>query len=175
MKSHDHAPIQLEFIDEGCQRKLIAEQWVSTSLEKVFTFFSQPANLEILTPRNQKLRMVSPSPPPAEMSEGMTMTYRLRVAGIPLSWTARIENITAPDSFTDVMVKGPYRAWRHTHSFHPKDGGTLIRDEITYKSYTCRYGHRWFIRPQLEKIFHARGKIVAELFQEESQPDRPES
>ncbi len=163
MQTLPPSAISLDFRNEGCRRRLIAEQWVPEPLDNVFAFFSNPRNLEVLTPPEQKMRLVSPSPAPASMTPGLTLTYRLRVAGMPLSWTARIEECTE-NSFTDVMVKGPYRSWHHTHRFLEKDNGTLIQDEIIYKSYTCRYGHRWFIEPQLRKIFDARGKILEELF-----------
>jgi len=155
--------IRLEFTLNNGLRKLRAEQWVAAPLETVFGFFSRPANLARLTPPRQRLRLVSPDPTPDKMTAGMLVTYRLRVAGIPIHWKARIDSVGS-DSFTDVLLKGPYRSWEHTHRFIAKDGGTLILDEIRYRTYSCRHGHKWFIQPQMEKLFRARGEAIERLF-----------
>ncbi len=143
-------------------RLLNATQWVPRPVEEIFDFFRHPANLGKLTPPEQKMRILPPFP--EVMSPGDVFTYRLQVIGIPLKWKARIDSVTPPNSFTDTMLKGPYRAWIHTHRFEAHDNGTLIHDEVRYKIYGCRYGHRWFFKPQLEKIFSARAKAVAETF-----------
>lgn len=152
----------LAFSKSDCGYRLEASQWVPKPVEEVFAFFQQPANLAKLTPPKQKLRFVGHAP--EVMEAGMIVSYRLQVVGIPLFWKARIEQVDPPHSFVDVMLSGPYRAWRHQHLFEPVEGGTRIRDVVDYKIYGCRYGHRFFFQPQLTKIFQGRRKAVNTLF-----------
>lgn len=156
-------PFRIEFgrTDDGFW-SLKAAQWVPSPLEDVFDFFQRPANLERITPPGQKMRIEKPFP--EIMSAGDQFTYRLQVLGIPLKWQARIESITPPHAFTDMLLKGPYRAWIHTHRFESHSPGTLIHDDIRYKVYGCRYGNRLFYQPQLEKIFRARAKALEAWF-----------
>lgn len=147
---------------ENGVRTLRAEQWVPHPLETVFEFFCNPANLAELTPEETRMEILPPAP--TSMETGTEITYKLRVAGIPMRWKARIESCDPPRSFTDVQLKGPYRSWMHTHRFEPKDGGTLLIDEIEYTTPCCRVGHKWLVRPQLEKIFQFRGERVAQRF-----------
>jgi uncharacterized protein len=147
--------------DDGFWR-LQASQWVPQPLETVFAFFHHPANLSKITPPQQKMRIREPFP--ERMSPGDVFTYRLQVLGIPLVWKARIDTVTPPHSFTDTMLKGPYRAWIHTHRFEALRDGTLISDDVKYKIYGCSCGHKTFFKPQLTKIFTARARQVAEFF-----------
>jgi ligand-binding SRPBCC domain-containing protein len=160
---HNSENVSISFSDaDNCFRILSASQWVPRPLEEVFDFFQRPANLGKLTPPEQKMRILEPYP--ETMSAGDIFIYKLKVAGIPLKWKARIDSVTPNESFQDTMIKGPYRAWIHTHRFESKDGGTVIRDEVRYKVYGCRYGHKYFYRPQLEKIFRARADAVEKYF-----------
>lgn len=163
MNTPDTHPIELEFKSaENGFRLLTARQWVPRPVEEVFDFFTQPANLGKITPPGQKMRIVEPFP--ERMSPGDVFTYRLQVLGIPLTWKARIDSVTPPSGFVDTMLRGPYRAWVHTHRFESKDNGTWILDEVLYKSFTCCIGHKLLIRPQLEKIFRARGEALKDWF-----------
>ncbi len=155
--------IQISFTQIGCgQYHLSATQWVNAPVERVFHFFQQPANLEKLTPASQEMRIQPPVP--ARMEAGTEIVYRLKVKGVPLKWVARIESVDAPRGFVDLQLKGPYRKWRHQHLFESQNEGTLIRDEIDYAVPCCRVGHKFLVKPQLVKIFEARGEKVKSLF-----------
>ncbi|MCC5845611.1 MAG: SRPBCC family protein [Verrucomicrobia bacterium] len=165
MNTPDSPPFKLSFSTaEDGYRLLNAAQWVPRPLEEVFDFFQRPANLGKITPPGQKMRIEPPFP--EIMSPGDVFSYRLQVMGIPLKWIAKIDSVTPPHGFTDTMLKGPYRAWIHTHRFETQNNGTLILDEVRYKIYGCRIGHRHFFKPQLEKIFRARAEAVREFFTE---------
>ncbi|MCC5849186.1 MAG: SRPBCC family protein [Verrucomicrobia bacterium] len=155
--------IQIHFTQNGCgQYHLSAAQWVNAPIERVFDFFQRPGNLEKLTPEAQKMRIQTPVP--EIMEAGTEITYHLKVKGIPLKWVARIESMDAPHEFVDTQLKGPYRKWHHRHMFESQDGGTLVRDEVDYAAPVCRFGHRFFIKPQLVKIFEDRGQKIKKLF-----------
>ena len=108
------------------------KQWVPASLEKVFSFFSRPENLQKLTPPWLDFRIVEA---PAELSAGALIRYRLRVHGVPVGWLTAIREWDPPHRFVDEQLRGPYALWHHTHTFEPHpdaDGDTLMRDVVRY-------------------------------------------
>ncbi len=49
-----------------------------------------------------------------------------------IPWHARHVGLVPGRSFTDVMDSGPLASWRHEHVFEDDDGGTLMRDSVSY-------------------------------------------
>jgi ligand-binding SRPBCC domain-containing protein len=145
-------------------RTFEAEQWLPRPLDEVFTFFSDAANLDALTPSWVNFGIVTPSP--IRMHAGALIDYRLRVRGIPIRWRTRITKWDPPHRFVDDQLHGPYRLWHHEHEFEPKDGGTLVRDRVRYAVLFDFLVHRFLVRPDMQKIFAYRQKKLRELFPE---------
>jgi ligand-binding SRPBCC domain-containing protein len=80
-----------------------------------------------------------------------------------MPWRSRITGYRPPEEFTDVQLVGPYRSWSHLHTFEAVEGGTLMRDFVTYR---LRFGplgrivHAFAVRRQLEDIFRYRAKRI---------------
>jgi ligand-binding SRPBCC domain-containing protein len=145
-------------------RVFIAEQLVPLARDAVFGFFSDPRNLEAITPPFLGFRIVGQST--AEMREGTELTYRLRIHGLPMTWRSRIDEWRTNERFVDVQLKGPYARWHHTHSFYDRGPATLIRDRVLYRLPLGRLGH-WvggrFVAADVKKIFEYRAARTAEL------------
>ena len=131
----------------------------------VFDFVSRAENLERLTPRWMRFRMLTPAPIP--MKQGATIAYRLRVRGISLQWLTEIERWNPPFEFIDVQAKGPYRLWRHTHRCFEVAGGTSIEDDVEYAlpfGLPGRLVHRLLVAGDMSRIFDDRARQVRALF-----------
>jgi ligand-binding SRPBCC domain-containing protein len=141
------------------------EQLLPQPPERAFEFFSDAVNLEAITPPWLGFRVLTPER--VEMGEGALIEYRLRLHRVPLRWLTRIEVWDPPARFVDVQVRGPYRHWRHTHSFEPTGGGTLMRDVVRYEipyGPLGRVAEALFVRRDLERIFdHRRDAVAAAL------------
>jgi len=140
------------------------EQWVGAGIERTFTFFSDAANLEAITPAFLNFRILTPLP--IEMREGALIEYRLKLFGAPVHWLTRIQEWEPGRSFTDVQVRGPYALWVHRHRFTPRDGGTLVEDHVEYRVPGAPLSapvHSLFVRPAIERIFAHRRRVIARL------------
>jgi ligand-binding SRPBCC domain-containing protein len=144
---------------------LAREQRIPRPRDEVFAFFSDAANLQRITPPALGFRILTPQP--IAMRAGATIDYRLSLSGLPFRWRTLIEAWEPPVRFVDVQERGPYRLWRHTHTFEELDAGsTLMRDRVEYALPFGPLGEvarRLFVARQLERIFAFRNETVMAL------------
>jgi ligand-binding SRPBCC domain-containing protein len=142
--------------------RLEAQVLVPAPIDDVFAFFSDAKQLETLTPPWVRFQIVTPLP--IAMHAGTVIDYRLRIRGLPIRWRSVIPIWEPPHRFVDEQVRGPYRYWRHEHRFEPHDGGTLVSDVIDYRVLGGRLVNRFFVQPDVERIFRFRQQKLAEIF-----------
>ncbi|HET7428044.1 MAG TPA: SRPBCC family protein [Gaiellales bacterium] len=153
--------------DGGASLMLIAEQTLPGMPQDVFPFFSDALNLEQITPPWLRFRVLTPGP--IELGEGTLIDYRLALHGVPLRWHTRITGWDPPHRFSDEQISGPYRVWKHLHTFERLDGGrTLARDRVEYRIRGGRVlqalAQRVLVERDLRAIFAYRRRRLAEIF-----------
>jgi len=144
---------------------LTRETVIDKPLDEVFSFFSRPENLARITPPQMGFIIVSP--PPIEMKTGAVIDYTVRVMGMRLKWRTLIEDYSPPEKFVDIQIRGPYKLWRHTHTFEEKEGRTIMRDHVDYAlpfGFIGRMVHALTVKRQLKAIFDYRLKVISEIF-----------
>jgi ligand-binding SRPBCC domain-containing protein len=144
--------------------RLERTQFIPQPRADVFAFFGEPYNLERITPPFLRFRIVTP--PPIVLAPGTQIDYRLQLFGVPFGWRTRIESVEPGVHFVDRQVSGPYRRWRHRHTFHDVPGGTEMCDRVDYDVGWGPLG--WaagplFVRRALRRIFDYRRDAVAGL------------
>jgi ligand-binding SRPBCC domain-containing protein len=146
-------------------------QIVPASLDACWSFFSDPRNLEKITPPSLDFDVRSDVP--AKIYPGLMISYRVRpLFHIPVSWLTEITHVEEPHRFVDEQRVGPYAIWHHEHFFTALDGGcTEIRDLVHYAlpfGWLGEFIHTPLVAPQLERIFAFRHQVVAKIFGESS-------
>ncbi|WP_421381547.1 SRPBCC family protein [Bacillus salacetis] len=68
------------------------------------------------------------------LEEGDTVTWEAVHLGIKQTLTAKVTHLEKPDKFVDIMVKGAFHSFVHTHYFKEEAGGTLMTDHFDYTS-----------------------------------------
>lgn len=134
---------------------------IAAPLARVFDFFAQPESLAKITPPATRFRIVAG--PGRRLREGDRIEYALRVFGLPFRWASRIDGWRENGSFSDVQERGPYKSWRHTHTFREVAGGVEVHDRVEYElpfGIAGRLAAGWLVRRELEKIFDYRGRAV---------------
>ena len=106
------------------------EMTLPVPIQEAFAVFEDPYNLAKITPSWLHFRITSKDR--VEIRKGAEITYQIRWAGVPLSWKTVISEYEPPFYFVDEQVQGPYRMWRHRHSFRSVEGGTLMSDHVEY-------------------------------------------
>ena len=142
-----------------------SEQLVGRPVDEVFAFFSDANNLEAITPRQLNFRILTPDP--IRLAAGVRIDYQLTLYGVPLKWATLIESWEPPHEFVDVQLRGPYRAWRHTHHFVAEGAGTRIVDDVDYELPLGPLGRlvdALWTRREVARIFSYRSEVIARRF-----------
>jgi ligand-binding SRPBCC domain-containing protein len=149
-------------------------QVIRAAREAVFSYFADPRNLPDITPPSIGFEVVDLETVP--LTGGTMQRYRIHWFGIPLQWESIIAEYTDQRSFTDVQTSGPYRYWRHEHSFEDMEAATAVRDHVEYElplGVIGRVVHALAVRRQLREIFDYRERAVAEAFRTHERPQPP--
>ncbi len=151
----------------------ISTQDLPAPRDEVFAFFSDPANLEALTPPWLRFEVLTPKPLPR--GEGALFDYRIRVRGLPLRWRTLIETFVPGEQFVDRQIAGPYALWHHTHRFEDlppaadlPGGGTRMTDQVRYRLGFGIFGRivtALWVRRDIERIFEYRRQTLDQRFQ----------
>ena len=136
--------------------------WLPQPRAKVYEFFSNPGNLDRLTPAWLNFAILTPAS--SKMKQGSLLDYRLRIRGIPIRWQSEIAVWEPPHRFVDRQTIGPYSLWVHEHIFEEHDNGTLVGDNVEYAVPGGRIVQKFLVAPDIERIFDYRHKILEELF-----------
>jgi ligand-binding SRPBCC domain-containing protein len=142
--------------------RLHAACTVPRDLDEVFTFFSNAANLERITPPWIRFQVLTT--PPLTMRKGLLIDYKLRIRGLPLRWQSEITAWEPQSYFVDEQRRGPYSFWRHEHRFEPCDEGTRVIDDVNYGVPGGPLVHALLVRRDVAAIFHYRQQALLELF-----------
>lgn len=147
------------------------ESFITAPPERVYAFHALPDALERLTPAWAGSRVVEHA---RSLEAGTRTISDIRVA--PLVWVrsefAHVQ-CEPPALFVDEQVRGPFRAWRHEHHFDRVEGGTLLRDVITFEppfGFLARALAPLIILPRLRKLFAYRHEVTREWCQNAAAP-----
>jgi ligand-binding SRPBCC domain-containing protein len=142
-------------------------QRIPVSIETAWEFFSNPANLQEITPPHLGFRIVSKYHG-EKMYPGQIIEYKVRpLFNIPLYWMTEITHVETGRFFVDEQRYGPYDMWHHQHHFKSVEGGVEMTDIVHYKipfGFLGNWAHALFIKQQLQTIFNYRFETVEKRF-----------
>ena len=142
-------------------------QNIPITLEQAWDFFSNPANLQAITPGNLGFRIISKHHGDT-MYAGQVIEYTVRpFLGIPLYWMTEITHVNDKKYFIDEQRFGPYSLWHHQHHFKAVEGGVEMTDIIHYKLPLWFLGdlaNTLTVKKQLNGIFSYRFTAIENKF-----------
>jgi ligand-binding SRPBCC domain-containing protein len=139
-------------------------QRVPISREEAWKFFSNPKNLEAVTPDDIGFSFQDQLA--ERMYKGMVIRYTVApLFGIKLKWATEITAIMEYDYFVDHQLSGPYKIWHHQHFFKTIEGGTELKDIVHYElplGFVGKIAHALLVKRKLKQIFaHRKNSIEA--------------
>lgn len=144
---------------------LRCEMLTKSSLQDTFAIFEDPYNLAKITPLSLKFQVTSPHR--IEMRKGAEIEYTIHWLGFPMHWKTLILEYSPPVLFIDQQASGPYRFWRHRHTFEATADGTKVGDHVEYAlpfGPLGKLAHAVTVRKQLLGIFNYRQQELGNLF-----------
>jgi ligand-binding SRPBCC domain-containing protein len=142
------------------------EQVIPAPLEQVWDYFSNPSNLNEITPIDMKFEIIVGGD--MRMYEGQIIEYRVEfIHGLRSLWLTEIMHVNEGRFFVDEQRVGPYRFWYHEHRFSVNDVGVKMTDHVTYVAPFGFLGDvitSLWIHKRLDAIFDFRREKITELF-----------
>ena len=142
------------------------EQYVPKNMEEVWAFFTNPENLDKITPDNISFETLYPQNG-EPIYPGMIIHHKVApLLGIKMDWISEILQVEKNHYFIDEQRFGPYAFWHHQHIFEEVENGVLVKDLIHYKVPLGIIGtlaNKLFVESQIEDIFAHRQKVLLDL------------
>lgn len=94
------------------------------------------------------------------------VTWKARHFGIYQKLTSKITEFNRPDLFTDEMIEGAFKCFRHEHHFSELNGGTLMTDVFDYKSPFGLLGDLadiLFLKDYMTDLLEKRNRIIKQF------------
>lgn len=136
------------------------------TIDTAWEFFSDPKNLNTITPDSMKF--ITLSGDDKKMFSGQIIHYKISpFPFITMQWVTEITHVEDKKFFVDEQRFGPYAFWHHKHFFTEIEGGILMEDIVHYKVPFRIIGqlfHPLLVRPKLEEIFTFRKQKLTEIF-----------
>jgi ligand-binding SRPBCC domain-containing protein len=146
--------------------KVEYKQLIKAPIQEVWDFFSAPANLSKITPPQMNFKIIDMQGD--KMFAGQIIRYRVTVLPlVRVGWTTEITEVENGLTFVDEQRKGPYRLWRHRHTFRETAGGVEMTDVVEYAipfGLMGRLANFLFVAREVKRIFAYRFEVVEKLF-----------
>jgi ligand-binding SRPBCC domain-containing protein len=138
------------------------ETWIAARPERCFDL-ARDMRVHAETMAASRERIVSE----AKLLElGDTVTFEAVHFGRRQRLTARITAYDRPRIFTDEMIEGAFRSLVHDHLFEPKNGGTLMIDEVRFRAPLGPLGQVaevLFLATYMRRLLVARGQQLKDM------------
>ena len=105
---------------------------------------------------------------------GESVTWRARHLGKWQTLTSKITEFEYPNFFTDEMVEGAFKSFRHEHYFFPIKDQTLMKDIFMFESPYGFWGHvanAVFLKRYMTRLLEKRNNVIKEIA-ESPQPSK---
>lgn len=92
-----------------------------------------------------------------------TVTWRGKHFGIFLTHTSLISALEKPFTFTDEMIEGNFKSFKHIHSFTTSQGVTIAKDKLTYEVPHGIFGQLFnvlFLKRHLTQLLNNRNLAI---------------
>ena len=101
---------------------------------------------------------------------GETVTWKAKHFGVYQKLTVKITEFDSPNYFSDEMVKGAFKSFKHTHEFKEFNNHTLMTDYFDYKSpfgFLGKIIDSVFLEKYMKDFLSERNQVIKEFSETE--------
>lgn len=94
---------------------------------------------------------------------GETVTWRAKHLGFYQTHTSKITEMEEPFKFTDVMLKGRFKSFKHQHIFKQEGKNTIMTDILEFESPVGIIGklfNYFFLKNYMTEFLTERNKLI---------------
>ena len=136
---------------------------IECPIERVWHFYTDVKHLETITPKGIELKIIRTTNQNIVQGQEIWVSGKIfKKMGRRMKWHSKITFLKSHE-YTDEMLSGPFKKWRHLHRFHNIGGKqTEIIDEVEFELPYGVLGKliEGYAYKQLQDIFEYR-KITA--------------
>jgi ligand-binding SRPBCC domain-containing protein len=99
-----------------------------------------------------------------------TVTWKGRHLGKTRILKSKITQMRPPQNFTDEMVSGDFRSFKHEHHFKAIENGTLMIDYMHYETpygFMGRVADRLILRRYIHRLLESRNAVIKKFAESE--------
>jgi len=138
------------------------------------TFIKAPAERVFDLSRSINLHKISTASTKEEAVAGVitglinyneTVTWQAKHFFKLRRFTSKITAMQKPVSFTDEMIQGDFKMFKHEHHFKPVENGTLMIDLVAFEAPYGAAGkliEKWVLKTYLQKLLSTRNMVIKE-------------
>ena len=143
---------------------------INAPAAQVYAWHARPGALEKLTPPGEHAIVVEKT---GGIEKGARVVLQFGRWPFRTRWVAEHGEFEEGRYFTDTQVSGPFKIWKHTHTFVPHGASeSFLEDRVEYALPFGMLGRIFagrYVRKKLERLFEYRHGVTVREFH------RPES
>lgn len=139
-------------------------QFIKASIEHCFNL-ARNVEVHTQTTSNTKEKAVG-GVTKGLLEEGDIVIWEAIHFGIKQRLTAKVIKMEKPNIFVDIMVKGAFHSFVHTHEFTETNCGTLMIDNFEYNSpfgLIGRVADKLFLEKYMKKFIATRARELKKI------------
>ena len=140
------------------------KQFIKAPIEKCFDF-ARNVDIHMKTTSKTKEKAVG-GLTTGLMEEGDIVTFEAVHFGIKQRLTSKVVYMDRPNKFIDIMLKGAFKSFTHTHQFIEENNGTLMIDVFEYVSPLGSIGvmaDQLFLEKYMKEFISSRAKELKRI------------
>ena len=140
------------------------KQLIKAPIEKCFDL-ARNVDIHMKTTSKTKEKAVG-GVTTALMEEGDIVTFEAVHFGIKQRLTSKVVYMDRPNKFIDIMLKGAFKSFTHTHQFIEEKNGTLMIDVFEYSSPLGPLGviaDQLFLEKYMKEFISSRAKELKRI------------
>jgi len=136
------------------------ETKVDADIDATFAWFEREGSFRRLMPPWEVAEEIRAD---ETLEVGSQRIFRFPMGPLKMTWVAEHTAYEPPNFFSDKMVKGPFKSWKHDHHLVESEGLTTVVDEVAYQvpfgplgNLVDRFLGGMLVRGRISRMFKAR-------------------